>query len=107
DEVLDVRLVPVRYRDVPGPRYAGQDAAGMPLQEAILRMTPAADESPDADADGFTERSLAAERGGVDVTATERPPEPLPHDHGPDLDGHHHAAQGRLHATGRDEFTYP
>jgi nitric oxide reductase NorD protein len=99
--------VPVRYRDVPGPRYAGQAASGMPLQEAILRMTPAADESPDADADGFTERSLAAERGGVDVTATERPPEPLPHDHGPDLDDHHHAAHGRLRATGRDEFTYP
>ena len=39
DEALDVRLVPVRYRDVPGPRYAGQAASGMPLQEAILRMT--------------------------------------------------------------------
>ena len=85
DEALDVRLVPVRYRDVPGPRYAGQAASGMPLQEAILRMTP--DPTPssrqDADTDGFTERSLQAERGGVDVTATERPPEPLPHDHGP------------------------
>ena len=40
DEKFDVRLVPVRYRDTPGPRYAGQQASGMPLQEAILRMTP-------------------------------------------------------------------
>jgi len=89
DEALDVRLVPVRYRDVPGPRYAGQAASGMPLQEAILRMTVETEQSQDADTDGFTERSLQAERGGVDVTATERPPEPLPHDHGPDLDDHH------------------
>ncbi|HEV7656472.1 MAG TPA: VWA domain-containing protein [Mycobacteriales bacterium] len=107
DEVLDVRLPPVRYRDVPGPRYAGQAASGMPLQEAILRLTPDLSESEDADTDGFTERSLQAERGGVDVTATERPPEPLPHDHGPDLDDHHHAAHGRLHAAGRDEYVYP
>lgn len=108
DEALDVRLVPVRYRDVPGPRYAGQSASGMPLQEAILRMT-AADtaESQDADTDGFQEKSLQAERGGVDVTATDRPPEPLPHDHGPDLDDHHEHAHGHLHARGRDEFVYP
>jgi len=107
DEALDVRLVPVRYRDVPGPRYAGQAASGMPLQEAILRMTVETEQSQDADTDGFTERSLQAERGGVDVTATERPPEPLPHDHGPDLDDHHEHAHGHLHAGGRDEFVYP
>ena len=112
DEALDVRLVPVRYRDVPGPRYAGQAASGMPLQEAILRMTIQPDQadteqSRDADTDGFTERSLQAERGGVDVTATERPPEPLPHDHGPDLDDHHEHAHGRLHASSRGEFVYP
>jgi nitric oxide reductase NorD protein len=116
DELFDVRFVPVRYRDVPGPRYAGQQSSGMPLQEAILRMTPEPDVasadagSADADEDGFTARSLAAERGDVDVTAVERPeapPEPLPHDHGPDLDGHHHAAEGRLRASGRDEFVYP
>ena len=99
DEALDVRLVPVRYRDVPGPRYAGQAASGMPLQEAILRMTVDTEQSQDADTDGFTERSLQAERGGVDVTATERPPEPLPHDHGPDLDDHHEHAHGHLHAA--------
>jgi nitric oxide reductase NorD protein len=111
DELFDVRLVPVRYRDVPGPRYAGQRSSGMPLQEAILRMTPEPDAmSADADEDEFTARSLAAERGDVDVTAVERPeapPEPLPHDHGPDLDDHHHAAEGRLRASGRDEFVYP
>ena len=117
DEKLDVRFHPVRYRDVPGPRYAGQQASGMPLQEAILRMTPddAADsadfaDSADEDTDGLVERSLQAERGGVDVTATERPdtpPEPLPHDHGPDLDDHHDHAHGHLHAHGRDEFVYP
>ena len=107
DEALDVRLVPVRYRDVPGPRYAGQAASGMPLQEAILRMTVDTEQSQDADTDGFTERSLQAERGGVDVTATDRPPEPLPHDHGPDLDDHHEHARGHLHARGRDEFVYP
>jgi nitric oxide reductase NorD protein len=112
DELLDVRVVPVRYRDVPGPRYAGQAASGMPLQEAILRMTVSPDpadtgQSQDADTDGFAERSLQAERGGVDVTATERPPEPLPHDHGPDLDDQHEHAHGHLHARGRDEFVYP
>ncbi len=114
DDALDVRQVPVRYRDVPGPRYAGQSASGMPLQEAILRMTTVdtvgtvdTAESQDADADGFQERSLQAERGGVDVTATDRPPEPLPHDHGPDLDGQHEHAHGHLHARGRDEFVYP
>ena len=81
----------------------------MPLQEAILRMTPDpadTEQSQDADTDGFTERSLQAERGGVDVTALERPPEPLPHDHGPDLDDHR-APAGHLHASGRDEFVYP
>jgi hypothetical protein len=111
DEKFDVRFFPVRYRDVPGPRYAGQQTSGMPLQEAILRLTPSEDESSiDADEDGFAEKSLQAERGGVDVTATDRadtPPEPLPHDHGPDLDGHHDHVHGHLHAHGRDEFVYP
>jgi hypothetical protein len=111
DEKFDVRFHPVRFRDTPGPRYAGQQTSGMPLQEAILRMTPdpSADES-DADQDGFAERSLQAERGGADVTATDRPdtpPEPLPHDHGPDLDDHHDHVHGHLHATARDEFVYP
>jgi nitric oxide reductase NorD protein len=109
DEVFDVRLAPVRYRDVPGPRYAGQQTSGMPLQEAILRMTPDTDAMADDD-DGFTVKSLAAERGDVDVTATERadvPPEPLPHDHGPDLDDHHHPTEGQLRAAGPDEFVYP
>ena len=112
DELFDVRFVPVRFRDVPGPRYLGQAASGMPLQEAILRMTSSGDldEAPDADEDGYTAKSLQAERGDVDVTAADRPeppPEPLPHDHGPDLDGHHHAAEGALHATGKGEFLYP
>ena len=109
DEKFDVRLAPVRYRDVPGPRYAGQQGSGMPLQEAILRMTPGLDAAP-ADEDGFTSRSLAAERGDADATAIARPgapPEPLPHDHGPDLGGHHDGAHGHLHASGRDEFAYP
>jgi nitric oxide reductase activation protein len=108
DEKFDVRLVPVRYRDVPGPRYAGQQTSGMPLQEAILRMTPELDGAPGED--DFATKSLAAERGDVDVTATERPegpPEPLPHDHGPDLDDHHDGVHGLLHAHGRDEFVYP
>jgi hypothetical protein len=111
DEKFDLRLHPVRYRDVPGPRYAGQQASGMPLQEAILRMTPdEALDSSDEDTDGLVERSLRAERGGIDVTATDRPdtpPEPLPHDHGPDLDDHDDHAHGHLHAHGRDEFVYP
>jgi nitric oxide reductase NorD protein len=111
DEKFDVRFVPVRYRDTPGPRYAGQASSGMPLQEAILRMTTELDaESDDADQDGFTAKSLAAERGDVDVTATERPeapPEPLPHDHGPSLDDDHDVVSGHLHATSRDEFVYP
>jgi hypothetical protein len=110
DEKFDVRFFPVRFRDTPGPRYAGQHTSGMPLQEAILRMTPAEEESGDADQDGFAARSLQAERGGVDVTATDRPdgpPEPLPHDHGPDLDDHHDHAHGRLHPHARDEFVYP
>jgi hypothetical protein len=111
DEKFDVRFPPVRYRDVPGPRYAGQQASGMPLQEAILRMTPdEAADSSDEDTEGLVERSLQAERGGVDVTATDRPdtpPEPLPHDHGPDLDDDHDHVHGHLHAHGRDEFVYP
>jgi nitric oxide reductase NorD protein len=110
DEKFDVRFHPVRYRDVPGPRYAGQQASGMPLQEAVLRMMPddSADSS-DEDTDGLVERSLQAERGGVDVTAIDRPdtpPEPLPHDHGPDLDDDHDHVHGHLHAHGRDEFVY-
>jgi nitric oxide reductase activation protein len=96
---LNVRIEPVRYRDVPGPRYAGEQSSGMPLSEAILRMTP--DVASD---DGFVARSMAAERG---EPLPEPPPEPLPHDHGPDLDDHHHAAQGHLHARGPDEFVYP
>jgi nitric oxide reductase NorD protein len=111
DEKFDVRFVPVRYRDAPGPRYAGQATSGMPLQEAILRMTPDLDaQADDADQDGFQARSLNAERGDVDVTAVDRPdapPEPLPHDHGPDLDGEHELRHGHLHATGRDEFVCP
>jgi nitric oxide reductase NorD protein len=111
DEKFDVRFHPVRYRDVPGPRYAGQQASGMPLQEAILRMTPdEASDSSDEDTDGLVDRSLQAERGGVDVTATDRPdtpPEPLPHDHGPDLDDDHDHVHGHLHARRRDEFVYP
>jgi hypothetical protein len=111
DEKFDVRFHPVRYRDVPGPRYAGQQASGMPLQEAVLRMTPdEAVDSSDEDTDGMVERSIQAERGGVDVTATDRPdtpPEPLPHDHGPDLDDDHDHVHGHLHAHGRDEFVYP
>jgi nitric oxide reductase NorD protein len=111
DEKFDVRFYPVRYRDVPGPRYTGQQTSGMPLQEAILRMTPSSDgEAADADEDGFAQKSLQAERGGVDVTAPDRPdtpPEPLPHDHGPDLDDHHDHAHGHLHAAARDEFDYP
>jgi hypothetical protein len=111
DEKFEVRFHPVRYRDVPGPRYAGQQASGMPLQEAILRMMPDSSEaSADEDTDGLVERSLQAERGGVDVTATDRPdtpPEPLPHDHGPDLDEEHDHVHGHLHAHGRDEFVYP
>lgn len=109
DEVFDVRFEPVRYRDVPGPRYLGQQASGMPLTEAILRMTDqdTADTGNTEDTDGFTERSLAAESGQVDVTTVERPPEPLPHDHGPDLGGHHHAEPGAVHATNRHEFAYP
>ena len=111
DELFDVRFVPVRYRDVPGPRYVGQMSTGMPLQEAILRMVPDPDpEGEDADEHGFMERSLGAERGDVDVTAVERPeapPEPLPHDHGPNLDGGHDAAHGHLRATGRGEYVYP
>ena len=111
DEVLDVRFPPVRYRDVPGPRYLGLAAASMPLQEAILRIVPDPDpEGEDADEHGFLERSLGAERADVDVTAVQRPelpPEPLPHDHGPDLGGSHEGAHGHLHAEGRDEHVYP
>ena len=112
DELFDVRFVPVRFRDVPGPRYLGQAASGMPLQEAILRMTPIGDldEAPDADEDGYTVKSIQAERGDVDVTAVDRPeppPEPLPHDHGPDLDDHHHAVEGALRVSGKGEFLYP
>ncbi|QRP50459.1 nitric oxide reductase activation protein NorD [Amycolatopsis sp. FDAARGOS 1241] len=103
DEVFDVRFVPVRYRDVPGPRYLGLQASGMPLAEAILRMTG---EETGA-ADEFTERSLAAESGQVDVTTPARPPDPLPHDHGPDLEDHDHAESGPVHASGRHEFAYP
>lgn len=105
DAVLALRMVPVRYRDVPGPRYAGQQSSGMPLREAILRMTP--DDNGAAAAE-FTSRSLAAERGEpLPEPPPEPPSEPLPHDHGPDLDGHHHAVHGALHPHGRDEFVYP
>ena len=112
DEFFDVRFVPVRFRDVPGPRYLGQAASGMLLQEAILRMTPIGDlgEALDAAEDSYTAKSIQAERGDVDVTAGDRaepPPEPLPHDHGPDLDGHHHAVEGALRASGKGEFLYP
>jgi nitric oxide reductase activation protein len=102
DEVPEVRLAPVRYRDAPGPRYAGIAASGMPLQEAILRTldVPASEAS-------LLERSLSAERGGVDVTVPPVPPEPLPHDHGPDLDGHDELPSGHLHRHGHDTYLYP
>ena len=99
DEFFDVRLAPVHYRDAPGPRYAGQTSSGMPLQEAILRLTPRPPAEPT-----FLEKSEAAERGGPSV---EQPPAPLPHDHGPDLDGHDELASGHLHRDGPDTFLYP
>ena len=112
DELFNVRFVPVRFRDVPGPRYLGQAASGMPLQEAILRMSAAGHpgQAPGADEDGYTAKSIQAERGDADVAAggrPEPPPEPLPHDHGPDLGGHHHGVEGALHASGNSEFLYP
>jgi len=108
-EVFDVRFAPVRYRDVPGPRYLGQQASGMPLREAILRTTAEAP-APVESSEELSQKSQQAESGQVDVTNTARaapPPEPLPHDHGPDLDGHHHATEGPLQATARGEYVYP
>jgi nitric oxide reductase NorD protein len=99
DEVPEVRLAPVHYRDAPGPRYAGLTSSGMPLSEAILRLTSLPASEPD-----FVDKSLSAERGGIDVTA---PPDPLPHDHGPDLDGHDELPSGHLHRHGRDTYLYP
>lgn len=108
DELFDVRLAPVRYRDTPGPRYLGQSASGMPMREAILRLTPA---EPGGGADVvIQQQALDAESGHVDVSDASRPappPEPLPHDHGPDLDSHHHAAMGALHPQHRGEHVYP
>lgn len=107
DELFDVRFAPVAYRDVPGPRYLGQSASGMPLREAILRLTAA------QQTDGavpIQQRAQDAESGQVDVsdpTQPAPPPEPLPHDHGPDLDNHHQAARGALHAHHHGEFVYP
>lgn len=109
DEVFDVRLAPVRYRDVPGPRYAGQAASGTPMREAILRTTTD-DLAPVSVEQVSVERSQAAESGLVDVTTRARagaPPEPLPHDHGPSLTGHHHPAEGAVHPARRGEFAYP
>lgn len=109
DEVFDVRFHPVRYRDVPGPRYAGQQASGMPMREAVLRMTPEDLGSASAEEENSV-RSQAAESGQVDVTDASRPappPEPLPHDHGPDLDGHHHATSGPVRPTAPGEHAYP
>ena len=107
DEVFDVRFHPVRYRDTPGPRYLGQASSGMPMREAILRMTI---EAASPGGEDISQRAQDAETGEVDVTDPSRPappPEPLPHDHGPDLDGHHHAVHGTLHAHHQGEFTYP
>jgi nitric oxide reductase NorD protein len=107
DELFDVRLAPVRYRDTPGPRYLGQSASGMPMREAILRLTPA---EPGSGGEAIQQQAQDAESGHVDVSDPSRPappPEPLPHDHGPDLGSHHHAAQGVLHAQHRGEFVYP
>lgn len=109
DEVFDLRFVPVRYRDVPGPRYLGQQASGMPMREAILRMT-AADLPASTGSDELSLRSQAAEAGQVDVTDASRPappPDPLPHDHGPDLDGHHHPTTGSVVADGPAQHAYP
>jgi hypothetical protein len=109
DEVFDVRFAPVRYRDVPGPRYTGQQASGMPLREAILRMTDA-ELGPALHGQANHDRSLAAESGQVDTTDASGPappPEPLPHDHGPSLDDQHQAARGAVHAGAQHEFAYP
>lgn len=109
DEVFDLRFAPVRYRDVPGPRYLGQSTSGMPMREAILRMTPET-ETPTTAEVANLERSQDAEAGLVDVTDDSQPappPEPLPHDHGPDLDSHHHPTEGPVHAVARGEFVYP
>lgn len=109
DEVFDVRFAPVRYRDVPGPRYSGQAASGMPMREAILRTTPDAP-GPVSEEEANSERSQAAESGLVDVAEGPRPappPDPLPHDHGPSLKDHHNATQGAVRPTARGEFAYP
>ncbi len=109
DEVFDLRFAPVRYRDVPGPRYLGQQASGMPMREAVLRMTEQ-DLAPRSDAEEHSQRAQDAEAGQVDVSDASRPappPEPLPHDHGPDLDGHHSAAEGAVSAAAPGQHAYP
>ena len=110
DEVFDLRFAPVRYRDVPGPRYLGHEASGMPLREAILRMTTQ-DVAPVGESERRSAAAQLAESGQVDVTEPSRPtapPEPLPHDHGPDLDGHHHpGAPDVLRPSRPDEHVYP
>lgn len=108
DEVFDVRFRPVQYRDAPGPRYLGQHSHGVPMREAILRMTT--EDSRAADQSSLIlEQAQQAESGQVDVedAGFASPPEPLPHDHGPDLSSHHHPVDGKLRAHGRREFTYP
>ena len=111
DEKFDVRLV---AGAVPGHARAavrGPAASGMPLQEAILRMTPdRTTASADADEDGFTAESLDGRTwrrrrdrdrpaGGAARAAAARP---RPRSRRPSR-----ADAGQLHATGRDEFVYP
>jgi hypothetical protein len=109
DEVFDVRFAPVRYRDVPGPRYLGHAASGLPLREAVFRMTTQAGDRV-SEEDLNSQRSQAAESGSLDADEPTRPappPEPLPHDHGPDLDESHHSDDDPVHSASRAEFAYP
>lgn len=116
-EVLDLRLVPVAYRDVPGPRYRGL-LDDPPPAEGVVRADPAAgvedsgdQDSGDEDAGGEdrSEPAGSADRSTPDDTTGREPPglDPDAATRLVEPGGGDYSHGEPLRPQGRNEFVYP
>jgi hypothetical protein len=101
DTVLEVTFDPVSYREQMGFWLRNYEASAPPELQSIFtfRDMPAKaklslDQDPLLMQDDEFEQDL------------QRPPKPLPHDHGPE-DDHHEHAEGEIHTHDPDIFLYP
>lgn len=115
-EVLNLRLEPVQYRDIAGPRYAGQRASSFPVRESIFRLTDAdVDDHEHHHHPGHHHDDQASREDGsdpadpADPDAAYRigPPKPLPHEHGPPIGRPVRLAEGPLTPQRPGEAVYP